>query len=431
MSGDHRDLVEQMRRDWDRRAEEDPYYYAAFGRRRQDEAEFFATAAPVVCDLERELRWILPPGARLQRALEIGCGPGRLLLPMSRHFEEIHGVDVSEQMVRLAREKLRHVPHARVHLGSGADLAGFAEASFDFVYSYAVFQHIPSREVVFRYLAEAVRVLKPGGLLRCQLNGLPETAPVYDTWSGVRIRAGEIREFARAARVRLLALEGVWTQYMWITLMKPPARPSRERGACRLRRLTNAHSSEPVVPCRGRFAAVSAWVEGLPEDCDLLELGARVGARDATPYYIGPPQPDGLQQVNVSLPAGLGSGLERFVLTWRDAALCPPATLRLIAPGPLVPRVISVTDAVNLLSGTRIESGRIKITLEEVSDPHALGVSVDGIPALPEEVFCADPGPPRYEVNVRLPAALSPGPHRLQLRLGRRRLAPVTIEVVA
>ncbi len=431
MSSQDANVLEQMRRDWDRRAAEDAYYYAAFGRRRQDEAEFFSTAAPVVRGLERELRWILLPGARLRRGLEIGCGPGRLLLPMSRHFEEIHGVDVSEQMVRLAQEKLRGVPHARVHLGSGADLAGFDEAAFDFVYSYAVFQHIPSREVVFRYLAEAVRVLRPGGLLRCQLNGLPETAPVYDTWSGVRIRPGEIREFARACGVRLLALEGVSTQYMWITAMKPPARPPRPRGVCRLRRLTNAHGSEPVVPCRGRFAAVSVWVEGLPEECDLLELGARVGPRQATPYYIGPPQPDGLQQVNVSLPSGLGSGLERFVLTWRDSVLCPPATLRLIAPGPLVPRVVSVTDAVNLLAGTRIESGHLKIVLEEVSDPHALAVSVDGIPALPEEIFCADPGPPCYEVNVRLPAALSPGPHRLELQLGRRRLALVTIEVVA
>lgn len=423
-------LREWMRRDWDRRAQEDAYYYAAFGRRGQDDAEFLATAAPVVRNLEQELRWILPRGGRLERALEIGCGPGRLMRPMSLRFDEIHGVDVSDHMVRLAREKLRDVPNARVHLGSGSDLAEFADAAFDFVYSYAVFQHIPSREVVFRYLAEAIRVLKPGGLLRCQLNGLPETAPVCDTWSGVRIRPEEIREFARASGVRLLALEGASTQYMWVTAMRPPAHPPRRPGTCCIRRVTNAHSSEPVIPCRGRFAAASAWVEESPEDCDLLSLTARIGPAEATAFYIGPPARDGLQQVNVALPSGLASGLERFALLWRGELLCPPVFVRLIPPGPLVPRIVAVTDAVNLLAGSRIASGFLKVTLEEALDPESLEARVDGAPAAEKEVFCADPAPPRYEINFRLPPQVSPGFHRLELRLGRRKFAPVTIEVV-
>ena len=46
-----------------------------------------------------------------------------------------------------------HTPTARVHHSSGADLR-FSRRKFDFVYSYAVFQHIPSREVVFAYLAK-------------------------------------------------------------------------------------------------------------------------------------------------------------------------------------------------------------------------------------------------------------------------------------
>ena len=64
----------------------------------------------------------LPPAAnpRARRALEIGCGPGRLMRPMSRHFGEIHGVDVSDEMIRLAREKLRGMPHAHAHRTTGA-----------------------------------------------------------------------------------------------------------------------------------------------------------------------------------------------------------------------------------------------------------------------------------------------------------------------
>ena len=78
----------------------------------------------------------------------------------------------------------------------------FPDEKFDFVYSYAVFQHIPSREVVFNYLREARRVLKTGGILRCQINGLPPHAKQYDTWSGVRIAPeDEIAQFARDQRL--------------------------------------------------------------------------------------------------------------------------------------------------------------------------------------------------------------------------------------
>lgn len=71
-----------MRAEWNERAREDARYYVAFGRRGQEEEEFFASASDVVYSLEEELKRLprnLPPEAR--RALEIGCGPGRLMRP--------------------------------------------------------------------------------------------------------------------------------------------------------------------------------------------------------------------------------------------------------------------------------------------------------------------------------------------------------------
>ncbi|MGB9605922.1 MAG: class I SAM-dependent methyltransferase, partial [Bryobacteraceae bacterium] len=213
-------LCRRMREDWNRRAREDAKYYVAFGRRGQDDEEFFASGLELAQGLERELKRLPPGNPRARRALEIGCGLGRLMLPMARSFGEIHGVDVSDEMVRMAREKLAHIPHAHVHLTGGADLAAFADESFDFVYSYAVFQHIPSREVVFSYLREAHRVLKPGGIFRFQVNGLPQREGDFDTWRGVTISAAEIAWFARENDFQLLALEGVQTQYQWVTLRK-------------------------------------------------------------------------------------------------------------------------------------------------------------------------------------------------------------------
>src|SRR5215813_13218626 len=125
------DVLERMRADWNARADEDANYYVAFGRRGQDDDEFFSTAADVVRALEHELKRLHHRDA----ALEIGCGPGRLMRPMSRHFAQVHGVDVSDEMIRLACERLRDTPNAHPHHGCGQDLALFSDDSFDFVYS--------------------------------------------------------------------------------------------------------------------------------------------------------------------------------------------------------------------------------------------------------------------------------------------------------
>jgi SAM-dependent methyltransferase len=418
-----------MRSDWDRRAREDVRYYTAFGRRGQEEAEFQQSAGDVVRNLDRELRRL--PQRRDQaalRALEIGCGPGRVMLPMSSRFGEIHGVDISEEMIRLARERLAGTPNAHVQANSGADLGAFADDWFDFVYSYAVFQHIPGLEIVLGYLREARRVLKPGGLIRCQINGLPESAAGYDTWHGVRVSASQIREFALVNDFQLLALEGAGTQYMWVTLVKRPkgwhagltARRAPSRAV--VRRLTNAFGTEPIATSRGRFAAISLWIEALPPECDLLHLEAFVGGLPAGPFYIGPVERDGLSQVNITLPAGIESGLQPVQLDALGEPLCPPVSLRVAPPGPTVPRVVALSDAVDLLSGTAIRSGIVKLVIEDVERIAEFHASFDGQELPRFETLCIDPVPMRFEVNVHLPASPPLGPHRLELRLGRRKL---------
>src|SRR5947208_15283373 len=116
------DLSRRMRAEWNERAREDAHYYVAFARRGQDEDEFFATAAEVVRGLEDELKRLPPGDRRARRALEIGCGPGRLMKPMSWNFSEIHGVGVSDEMIRLAAEQLVNLPHAFPRSTDGTDL---------------------------------------------------------------------------------------------------------------------------------------------------------------------------------------------------------------------------------------------------------------------------------------------------------------------
>jgi ubiquinone/menaquinone biosynthesis C-methylase UbiE len=424
-----------MREDWNRRAREDPHYYVAFGRRDQGEEEFLATAREIAVSLENELKRLpadVKPRAR--RALEIGCGPGRLMAPLSRHFGEIHGVDVSDEMIGLARRTLSGIAHAHAHHAPGSDLGAFADESFDFVYSYAVFQHIPDREVVMRYFAETRRVLKPGGIARFQVNGLPESSAAYDTWCGVRISAAEVADFAREHDFQLLALEGVATQYLWTTWRKQPqgwcaglAWSPHYPGA-RIRRLTSAYSSEPAVPARGRFAALSLWMEGLPPECDLNHLEIRVGGQRAFPTYAGHPEHDGLQQLNTCLPE-LPTGLTAVEVLWLDHPLCAASTLRVVPPGPPVPRIVKVSDGIDLLSGRRIVTGSVKVVLEELEQPGDLAAVLGGRRLLDLESFCTDPRIPRHEVNFKVPPDLERGRQLLEMALGRRRLGAIELDL--
>jgi len=420
-------LLERMRADWNRRAGEDANYYVAFGRRNQGEEEFLASGADVVRNLERELKRL----AGRDAALEIGCGPGRLLLPMSRHFSEIHGVDVSDEMIRLARERLHCAPNACVHHNSGSDLAAFPDERFDFVYSYAVFQHIPSREVVFQYLREARRVMKTGGVLRCQVNGLPPDARQYDTWSGVRITPGEIAAFAEENDFQLLALEQAGTQYMWVTCRKGHAGQKAggsPKGPPHLRNISNAHTGEAATPAAGALAAISLWIRGLPEECDLIHLNVTADERQCRPVYIGPAARDGITQVNAALPEGIRSGLVPVEVSWLGRPLCAGWTRILPAP-PLAPRIAAITDGIDLLSGARIVTGSVKVAMLEVARSDDFRATVDGLEATDWESFRTDPSAQRYEFNFRLPKGIGSGPHEVRIALGKRTFTPLPIEV--
>ncbi|HEY1341862.1 MAG TPA: methyltransferase domain-containing protein, partial [Bryobacteraceae bacterium] len=412
-------VLERMRADWNERAGEDAYYYVAFGRREQDDEEFFSSATDVVRALELDLKRM--PGR--DAALEIGCGPGRLMRPLSRHFREIHGVDVSDEMIRLAGERLRHTPNAHPQVTSGSDLSMYPDGKFDFVYSYAVFQHIPSRDVVFAYLREARRVLKPDGILRCQMNGLPPHAKQYDTWSGVRITPEEVLGFVREQDFQLLSLEQIWTQYMWITCRKRPAdwteslRGRHVEATAVIRNISNALTGEAVAPCAGPLAAISVWVEALPDECDLIHMAVEAEGRPCRITYIGAPEKDGVTQVNATLPEGLRTGFVPIDLTWLGQPICAPAWVRIMPQGPAVPRIVSITDGINLCSGTRVVTGSVKVMMTEVAHAGQFRATVDGREVLELDTFCADPTTERWEFNFRLGPEIGPGRHEVTVAL--------------
>jgi SAM-dependent methyltransferase len=96
------------------------------------------------------------------RALDFGCGVGRLTEALANYFRRVDGVDVSTEMIRLARaQNGGHRGGVTYHVNG--ERLPFRTRTFEFVYSMIVLQHMPST-MQYGYVSEFFRVLKPGGV---------------------------------------------------------------------------------------------------------------------------------------------------------------------------------------------------------------------------------------------------------------------------
>ncbi len=91
-------------------------------------------------------------------------------------------------------------------------------------------------------------------------------------------------------------------------------------------------------------------------------------------------------------------------LLWFGEPLAETAWVRVIPAGPEVPRLTSLSDGVNLLSGSTITSRSVKLFLEELATPERLEIRMHDQPVSDLDIFCTDPVNHRFEVNFQLPA---------------------------
>ena len=165
-----RNDVAKMREYWEERAKLNPAFYVdtSLDYDNPDMEQFLATGRRVVTIALDDPPAVTP--ARTGTAVEIGCGMGRICLALRERFDHVVGFDISEEMLRRAREL---VPDEQVdfRLTEGATLPAQADGSVDLVLTFTVFQHIPSVEVIRSYVQEAGRVLAPGGVFVLQWNG--------------------------------------------------------------------------------------------------------------------------------------------------------------------------------------------------------------------------------------------------------------------
>ena len=77
-----------------------------------------------------------------ERALDFGCGVGRIAIPLAARCGAVVGVDVADRMLARARELCGQLGVRNVQFVKGDDDLSLVEGTFDLVHSYIVFQHI-------------------------------------------------------------------------------------------------------------------------------------------------------------------------------------------------------------------------------------------------------------------------------------------------
>jgi SAM-dependent methyltransferase len=97
------------------------------------------------------------------RAVEIGCGNGRLTNALAYDFEAVDAIDISEARLRLARQNCR-AKNIAWHLVREPLIPTESDVA-NLIISTHVMQHIQDRDVVESYFRESYRVLRRGGVM--------------------------------------------------------------------------------------------------------------------------------------------------------------------------------------------------------------------------------------------------------------------------
>jgi ubiquinone/menaquinone biosynthesis C-methylase UbiE len=224
-SGVGESTLRVMREDWNKRAVENAEHYIQNANEKWDEREFFRSGEINVANEIMPDMHSICGGTRSPRdlsMLEIGCGVGRMTKFIARIFGHVTGVDVSSEMIVRAAANLASLDNVTLVTGDGATLSAVPDASQDFAFSFIVFQHIPSADVITSYCREVRRVLRPGALFKFQLQGAQwQRDQPPDTWHGVSFSEDDARQLCRDSGFLLERSEGATTQFYWLWFRKP------------------------------------------------------------------------------------------------------------------------------------------------------------------------------------------------------------------
>ena len=223
---------DELQATWDELGRQDPLWAVLStpetrGNRWQVD-EFYATGR---VEIEGLLARIAALGValRTERCLDFGCGVGRLSQALADHFASVDGVDIAPSMIEQARQHNQHGERCAFHVNRSRDLSIFPDATFDLVYTRLVLMHMQPR-FSKRYIAEFIRVLRPGGLAVFHVpSGRPLTRQVL--YSLAMARRTAHRLLARALGRRLAPLPPGYRHLMYPVPRRAVMRVLHDAGA--------------------------------------------------------------------------------------------------------------------------------------------------------------------------------------------------------
>ena len=157
-------------KDWEELGRSDPYYgvvthdrFRCSNLTDENKEEFFRSGYDHVNTVMKNIRRHIDPAFTIKKALDFGCGVGRLLIPLADIAENVTGVDVSDSMLNEARKNCEIRSINNVILAKSDDNLSTIKEKYDFIYSFVVFQHIPvlRGERIFKNL---IAQLEDGGV---------------------------------------------------------------------------------------------------------------------------------------------------------------------------------------------------------------------------------------------------------------------------
>lgn len=225
---------------WDERAREDALYFVDNRINYKDPAEeqrFWDMGRE---DLDRVLGAAGVTVEPQDVVVEIGCGVGRLTRVLAERAAWVIALDVSAEMLALAREKNPALENVEWVHGDGVSLAGIGDGAADKVVSHVVFQHIPDPQITLGYIREVGRVLKPGGVTAIHVSNdksVHEWSPSFGdrvrtllgrgprgqthaAWMGSAIEIDDLRAAAADGGMEVEQLTGEGTQYTIVRLRR-------------------------------------------------------------------------------------------------------------------------------------------------------------------------------------------------------------------
>jgi SAM-dependent methyltransferase len=165
-------IMQRQRRDWDEIGNLDGLWAILSDPEKRhgawDVDEFLQTGPREIdAVLRRAGQWRVPVGHG--RALDFGCGVGRVTGALRAHFDTCLGLDISDAMVSHARRLHPDMEPAAFLTLAEAPLPRISDQAFDFIYCSLVLQHMRDRRVIEATLIDFTRLLNKGGLLVFQL----------------------------------------------------------------------------------------------------------------------------------------------------------------------------------------------------------------------------------------------------------------------